>query len=75
MNKNLNLQFQIMREGDGRVGYFDPLNQNYYLTPTALVRDKFQRNGRTNNWNGPNHVYVSRQCVWVKIKELNGLNN
>lgn len=40
-----------------------------YKSPTALCKAAFTRKGTTNEWAGPDHVYVKRGSVWVNIKE------
>lgn len=38
-----------------------------YDSPTGLCTAIFRRNGTTNNWDGPSHIFVKRDGVWVTL--------
>jgi hypothetical protein len=39
-----------------------------YTSATALCKARFNRDGKTNEWAGPRHVYVRRNGVWISLK-------
>lgn len=51
-------------------GFLHPRMRILYRNPTALCKDIFNRDGETNEWNGPMHVQVFRNNAWVSLNSI-----
>jgi hypothetical protein len=51
-----------------RWGFF--ANNTLYKNTTATCKALLNRNGATNEWRGPRHVYVCRDGVWKRFDTL-----
>ena len=49
-------------------GFF--ANNTLYKNTTATCKALLNRNGVTNEWRGPRHVYVCRDGVWKRFDTL-----
>jgi hypothetical protein len=39
-------------------------------SPSAACKLILNRNGQTNEWNGPRHLFVERDGIWTSYKKL-----
>ena len=49
-------------------GFF--ANNTLYKSASAACKGLLLRDGETNEWRGPRHVYVSRDGVWKRFDTL-----
>jgi len=49
-------------------------NNTLYKSATAVCKGLLLRDGDTNEWRGPRHVYISRDGVWKRFDTLQELN-
>jgi hypothetical protein len=45
-------------------------DSSYHANPTSACKALLNRSGRTNEWNGPRHLFVERDGAWISYKQL-----
>jgi hypothetical protein len=45
-------------------------NNKLYKTTTAICKAVLNRDGQTNEWRGPQHVYILRDGSWKRFNTL-----
>jgi len=65
-------RYKAFFKGVSFAGFLDPTTGDVFKSPSALCCARLERHGpkKTNQWQGPAHVLVQREGVWIPLNKL-----